>query len=170
MSLIDTAGQDEKLDQNIVSTQNHTQFIERSNIDANKIGNCGGWAFDNHYRVGVAIETGQSVETYDSELAAAFGAIVGGGIGGSIGGGVGGAIGGALGILIGVAVDAAFLSHYDLSGRQFTHLAWDVHPGIEEVKIGGMPLYYASFPHSWSEYMQKYPGHLEAGKDISDYL
>lgn len=170
VSIVDTAGPGEELKRNTLGTQNHTEFIERSDGDFSRIGNCGGMIFDDHYVAGVAIETGDSLEKYDKDLGMALGALIGGGIG-AFGGPVGAVIGGALGILVGVVVDAVFFSHYDMSGRTFTLLAWDVHPGIEEVKLGGFPGYDASADPSRSVASPaKKPGHLGAGEQISDYF
>lgn len=170
VSVVDTAAQGEKLQQDNIGTQNHTSFIERSDGDFSRIGNCGGQIFDNHYVAGVAIETGDSLEKYDKDLGMALGALIGGGIG-AFGGALGAVVGGALGILVGVAVDAVFFSHYDMSGRTFTLLAWDVHPAIEKVKVGGFPGYDASAGPSRSVAAPvTKPGHLGAGEAISDYF
>lgn len=175
--MVDQAIGAEKLQTDVpIGTQNHKQWIENYDSSISKIGNCGGYVYDDHYVAGIAIETGDSLNTYSTSLSVIFGTLLGGGSSlvftkHPIGGLIGGAIGG----ILGVVVDSVFFSHYDLSGRTFTLLAYDDHVGAlneEAVRFGGFPGYDADAgPGRAVVSPAKVSGpHLEIGKEITDYV
>lgn len=169
VSLVDDAISTQELtdpSKTSIGVKSHEEWIEDWEVGIDTVGTCNGYVYDDHYVGGVAIESGESLNEHQSGLAAALGALVGGYVGGPWGG--------ALGVLLGVAIDSAFFSHVDLSGRHLTLLMWDDHVGWfdeEAVRYGIFPGYFADANSSWAVYEEKISGpHIEAGEDILEYL
>lgn len=170
VSVVDQADASETLNKKIgFTTQDHTQFIDSYDGAWSEIGNCGGYAFDNHYEAGVAIRTGEALENHEGQIAMGVGAIAGSAIG-TRAGGAGTVIGTAIGVVAGIIIDAAFLSHYDLSGRTMTFLFRDYHSSVEEFEMGAITRYDAGASVDESFFTTIHPGHLGAGEDLSNYV
>lgn len=149
-----------------LGVQTHEEWIEDYEFIVNDVGDCNGYVYDDHYIGGLAIESGESLNTYSGELAGLIGALVGARAGGYWGV--------AIGALLGIAIDSVFFSHIDLSGRYMTLLMWDDHVGVlneEGVRYGIFPGYYAGAGPSFPVYQKKISGpHIEVGEDIVNYL
>lgn len=169
VSLVDKAASEQGLtnpSKNSVGVQTHEEWIEDWEFTVTDVGDCNGYIYDDHLVGGLAIESGESLNTYQGELAGLIGALVGARVGGLWGLAIGG--------LLGIAIDSVFFSHIDLSGRSLTLLMWDDHVGAlneEAVRYGVFPGYYAGAGPSWAVYSEKVSGpHIEVGEDIVDYL
>ncbi|WP_435346071.1 hypothetical protein [Haloarchaeobius sp. HRN-SO-5] len=169
VSLVDKAASEQGLtnpSETSVGVQTHDDWITDWDFHVDVVGDCGGYVYDDHYVGGLAIESGESLNTYSDVIAGTLGALVGARVGGYWGI--------ALGGLLGIAIDSVFFSHIDLSGRWLTLLMWDDHVGWlneEAVRYGVAPGYWADAPPWYANYSEKVSGpHIEVGEDIVDYL
>lgn len=167
VTIVDTAGPGEELSS--VGTDTHKNWVEKYDGWYADIGDCGGKIADNHYIANLAIETGDSLEEHEGQLAMLIGGVAGAAIG-TRGGPAGTVVGVAVGSLAGIAIDSAFLEHFDLSGRTFTFQCWDVHPTVEEVRVGAFLSYDPTADAGRSIYRKGFPGHLGVGEKIADYI
>ncbi|GAA5058206.1 hypothetical protein [Haladaptatus pallidirubidus] len=169
VSLVDKAASEQGLtapSKNSVGIQTHEAWVEDWEFVVNDVGNCSGYVYNDHLVGGLAIESGESLNTHQGELSGLIGALVGAR--------VGGVWGAALGGLLGIGINSAFFSHVDLSGRYITLLMWDDHVGVlneEAVRYGVFPGYHAGAAPSWAVHSKKVSGpHIEVGEAIVDYL
>lgn len=148
-----------------ISTMDHDEIIERSTLDVDNEGSCPSWVYSTDYSVIFAVETGDTLDEYPTEL---LGAALCAAIGTLASGGAAAALSAA----VCYSATAFFLSHIDLSGRRLSIGAWDCHQGwLNEPSVcTGATASYTTY-HPNLVQGNRIPGaHLSMGSDIDSYF